>query len=126
MQVDNALRADIRLLGSLLGETLVRQVGPGLLGLVERVRELSRQGRQVGSAQDMADLLGEADLQTTIWLARAFSSFFNLANTAEQVHRAAALDRLRAEHGSAIRQMARRVASDPTGVTELHRSVSRV
>ncbi len=126
MELDNALRADIRLLGSLLGQTLVRQVGPGLLELVERVRELSRQGRRVGGAHEMAEVLGEADLQTTIWLARAFSSFFNLVNTAEQVHRAAALDRLRAEHGSAIRQMARRVASDPTGVAELNRSVSKV
>ncbi len=126
MELDNALRADIRLLGSLLGQTLVRQVGPGLLDLVERVRELSRQGRQNGGAQDMADVLGDADLQTTIWLARAFSSFFNLANTAEQVHRASALDRLRAEHGSAIRQMAGRVAADPTGVAELHRSASKV
>jgi len=126
MELDTALRADIRLLGSLLGQTLVRQVGPGLLELVERVRELSRQGRQVGGAHEMAEVLGEADLQTTIWLARAFSSFFNLANTAEQVHRAAALDRLRAEHGSAIRQMASRVASDPTGVAELNHSVRRV
>ncbi|MDQ6796940.1 MAG: phosphoenolpyruvate carboxylase, partial [Actinomycetota bacterium] len=126
MELDNALRADIRLLGSLLGQTLVRQVGPGLLELVERVRVLSRQGRQVGGAHELAEVLGGADLQSTIWLARAFSSFFNLANTAEQVHRAAALDRLRAEHGSAIRQMAQRVASDPTGVAELHRSVSKV
>ncbi len=126
MELDNALRADMRLLGSLLGQTLVRQVGPELLELVEQVRSLSRQGRQVGGAHDMASVLGEADLPTTIWLARAFTSYFYLANTAEQVHRAASLDRLRVENGSAIGQMAGRVASDPEAIAELACSVGRI
>ncbi len=115
---DDALRADIRLLGTLLGETLVRQVGDDLLQLVERVRGLSRQDG--GHDAEMAAVLGSADLPTTIALARAFSSYFNLANTAEQVHRAAGLDRLRVANGSAIRQMADRVAADPEAVKELH------
>ncbi len=115
---DDALRADIRLLGRLLGETLVRQVGDDLLQLVERVRGLSRQGNS-GNDAAMADVLGGADLATTISLARAFSSYFNLANTAEQVHRAAALDRRRAANGSALRRMADRVAADPEAVMEL-------
>ncbi len=38
----SALRADIRRLGSLLGDTLTRHGGPELLALVERVRTLSR------------------------------------------------------------------------------------
>src|SRR3984885_14577512 len=37
-----ALRADIRKLGDLLGDTLVRQAGADVLDLVGRVRELSR------------------------------------------------------------------------------------
>ena len=117
---DSSLRADIRLLGGLLGETLVRQVGPDLFELVERVRELSRKGRQSDSA-DLSDLLAGVDLETTIWLARAFSTYFHLANTAEQVHRAVALDQLRAEHGNAIQRMAERVAADPEAVADLQR-----
>jgi len=126
IEPDDRLRADIRLLGSLLGQTLVRQVGHELLDLVERVRELSRQGRESGGADEMAALLGQADPPTTIWLARAFSSYFHLANTAEQVHRAAALDRVRAEQGSAIQQMARGVAADPNAAAELHRSIGDI
>ena len=123
---DDALRADIRLLGSLLGETLVRQEGVELFELVERVRRLSRHGSDGGGADDLAKVLGAADLPITIALARAFSSYFNLANTAEQVHRAAALDRIRASRGSALRQMADKVAADPEAVKELCASVDRI
>lgn len=121
-----SLRADIRLLGSLLGETLVRQVDAELYGLVERVRELSRLGREVAGTDGMANLLGQADLPTTILLARAFSAYFHLANTAEQVHRAAALDRQRAEQGSAIQQMARRVNADPEAGADLQDLLGRI
>ena len=126
MEADEVLRADIRLLGSMLGETLVRQVGTELLALVEQVRSLSREGREGGDADDMVTVLGEIDLDTTILLARAFSTYFNLANTAEQVHRAAALDRDRATNGSAIRQMARRVAADPQAVEALRSCIGRI
>ncbi|MEX2659459.1 MAG: phosphoenolpyruvate carboxylase [Acidimicrobiales bacterium] len=123
---DDGLRADIRLLGSLLGDTLVRQVGEELLDLVERVRGLSRQGRDAGDADEMASLLASLDLPTAISLARAFSSYFNLANTAEQVHRAASLDRGRAAEGSAIGLMAERVAADPEAVSHLATCVAHL
>ena len=123
---DAALRADIRLLGSLLGETLVRQVGPDLLERVELVRELSRKGRETAGADDLADVLSEADLPTTIALARAFSSYFHLANTAEQVHRAATLERLRTDQGSAIQRTAAQVAADPEAVSELCRVLDAI
>ena len=126
IETDASLRADIRLLGSLLGETLVRQVDAELFHLVERVRELSRRGRQEAGTDDMASLLGQADLRTTIWLARAFSTYFHLANTAEQVHRAAALDIQRAAQGSAIQQMARRVNADPDAAADLQDLVGRI
>ncbi|MEK8172323.1 phosphoenolpyruvate carboxylase [Streptomyces sp. M19] len=77
-----ALRADIRRLGDLLGETLVRQEGPELLDLVERVRALTR-----SDGEAAAQLLGTTDLETATKLVRAFSTYFHLANITEQVHR---------------------------------------
>ena len=40
-----SLRKDIRQVTTLLGETLARVEGPGLLDLVERVREHARESR---------------------------------------------------------------------------------
>jgi phosphoenolpyruvate carboxylase len=87
---DEALRADIRRLGNQLGEALVRQQGPDLLDLVEKVRSLGKSARRGGSAdaaQELSSLLGELDTANVIPLVRAFTTYFYLANVAEQVHR---------------------------------------
>ena len=69
------LRADIRRLGDLLGETLVRQEGPELLELVEKVRRLTREDGEAA-----AELLRGIELETAAKLVRAFSTYFHLAN----------------------------------------------
>jgi len=83
-----ALRDDIRRLGAQLGATLARQEGEGFLALVEEVRAAAKAVR-AGEApdDDLRDRLAALDLPTAIRLARAFSSYFHLANLAEQVHR---------------------------------------
>ncbi len=84
------LRADIRRLGNQLGEALVRQHGEGLLDLVEEVRSLGKSARRGGSSeasQDLHTLLTELDTGEVIPLVRAFTTYFYLANVAEQVHR---------------------------------------
>jgi phosphoenolpyruvate carboxylase len=87
---DDSLRADIRRLGNQLGEALVRQHGPDLLDLVEEVRSLGKSARRGGSAEaaeDLHDLLAKLDTGDVIPLVRAFTTYFYLANVAEQVHR---------------------------------------
>ena len=90
---DAALRSDVRKLGDLLGQTLVRQEGPELLALVEKVRKAVREGEGV-------ELLASLSVEDSVQLVRAFSTYFNLANVAEQVHRARVLADARAEGGS--------------------------
>ncbi|MEU7107852.1 phosphoenolpyruvate carboxylase [Streptomyces sp. NPDC046215] len=95
------MRADIRRLGDLLGETLVRQEGDDLLALVERVRALTRTDGEAA-----ARLLGDTDLETAAKLVRAFSTYFHLANVTEQVHRGRELRAKRDAEGSILARTA--------------------
>ncbi|HLT09498.1 MAG TPA: phosphoenolpyruvate carboxylase [Micromonosporaceae bacterium] len=91
---DAHLRADIRRLGVLLGQTLARQEGEELLDLVEEVRHLVRTD---GAAA--AKRLAHVDVSTATQLARAFATYFHLANITEQTHRARELKRRRVAEG---------------------------
>lgn len=90
---DAELRNDVRQLGELLGQTLVRQEGVELLNLVEAVRLAVREG-------DTGEILANLSVEDSVQLVRAFSTYFHLANVAEQVHRARVLADARAEGGS--------------------------
>ena len=87
----DALRADIRRLSTLLGQTIAHHGGPELLDLVEQVRRVSRASIETGDDTAVTGVLSALDAGTSVWLARAFSQFFQLANIAEQRHRAAEL-----------------------------------
>jgi phosphoenolpyruvate carboxylase len=87
----DALRADIRRLSTMLGQTIALHGGPDLLELVEQVRKESRVAIASGADAAISALLTGLDSGTAVWLARAFSQFFQLANIAEQRHRAAEL-----------------------------------
>jgi phosphoenolpyruvate carboxylase len=90
---DVELRADVRKLGDLLGQTLVRQEGPALLDLVESVRKAVREGGG-------EELLANVSVDESVQLVRAFSTYFHLANIAEQVHRSRILEQERKVSGS--------------------------
>ncbi|MBL8932032.1 MAG: phosphoenolpyruvate carboxylase [Kineosporiaceae bacterium] len=91
------LRAEINQLGQLLGDTLARQHGSELLDLVEQVRHSART-----DPQRTAELLAQVDLPTATSLARAFATYFHLANVAEQVHRARELAASRPRGGDPV------------------------
>jgi phosphoenolpyruvate carboxylase len=90
----------------------VRQEGPGLLDLVEQVRQLIRSDREATAA-----VLADVDPATAIRLVRAFSTYFHLANVAEQVHRGRELAGIRARDGTWLAQATERIATAgiPTG-----------
>ncbi len=95
---DAPLRADIRRLGDLLGETLKRLGGERLFEIEEDVRALCKRLRREHSNKGAADraasterelkrLLQDLSLDETIGVIRAFSVYFQLVNIAEQHHR---------------------------------------
>jgi phosphoenolpyruvate carboxylase len=98
------LRADVRKLGDLLGESLVRQEGQELLELVEAVRKAVKDGGG-------DELLSKLSIEQSVQLVRAFSTYFNLANVAEQVHRARVLADARAQGGSWMAKAVDKIAA---------------
>ena len=116
----SALRADIRRLGNLLGESLVRQEGEELLTLVERVRVLSR-----SDPDALTELLEGVDLDTAARLVRAFGTYFHLANVTEQVHRARAMRRERLEKGGWLARAVESIRAAELPADEVHALVDR-
>ncbi|MER6212158.1 phosphoenolpyruvate carboxylase, partial [Streptomyces sp. NPDC001642] len=101
------LHADIRHLADLLDETLVRQEGPELLDLVEKVRRLTREDGEAA-----AELLRGTELETAAKLVRAFSTYFHLANVTEQVYRGRELRSARERAGTALTRVVRQAARE--------------
>jgi phosphoenolpyruvate carboxylase len=84
-----ALRANVRLLGDVLGGVLVEQEGRQLLALEEEIRSLARGGRdgdREASAR-LATRIGRLSVPEQGIVLRAFALFFQLVNIAEQYHR---------------------------------------
>ncbi len=94
---DANLRSDVRRLGDLLGQSLIRQEGPELLELVEKVRKAVRD-----NGED--ELLERITDDQAVDLVRAFSTYFHLANVAEQVHRSRVLAEARRDGKSWLSQ----------------------
>lgn len=92
------MREDIRLLGSMLGDTVREQNGDEVFGLVERARvESFRVRRSEIDRAELARLFDGIDIHRAIPVIRAFSHFALLANVAEDIHR----ERRRAIHVAA-------------------------
>ncbi len=108
---DQALRSDVRTLGEFLGETLVRQEGAELLALVESVRKAVREGGG-------EEILSELSVEDSVKLVRAFSTYFHLANVAEQVHRARVLHEEREASGSWISRAVNRIEATQQSTNE--------
>jgi phosphoenolpyruvate carboxylase len=86
---DRALHANVRLLGEILGRVIVEQEGEDLLELEERVRKLARAGRRGydEARMQLVEVVSSLDLERQALVLRAFATYFQLANIAEQHHR---------------------------------------
>ncbi len=86
---DQALRNDVHTLGALVGELLKDQGGDELFDLVETARLRSirrREGNEI-PGEELAELVRNLDLPVALQVIRAFSTYFQMVNTAEKVHR---------------------------------------
>jgi phosphoenolpyruvate carboxylase len=85
---DRPLRADVSLLGSLLGDVLVDQHGPELLEQVEQIRQTAiRRQEGHGDAADLDSLLRQLEPGQMMRIIQAFASYLRAVNLAEKVHR---------------------------------------
>ena len=76
------------MLGKVLGETIKDALGEHILERVETIRKLSKSSRAGNDAnrQELLTTLQNLSNDELLPVARAFSQFLNLANTAEQYH----------------------------------------
>ncbi|NUN69720.1 MAG: phosphoenolpyruvate carboxylase, partial [Bacteroidetes bacterium] len=100
---DALLRANIRFLGNVLGDVIAEQEGKRFLELEEFIRRSAKEYRTNKQAAILAALqrkFKSMDNNSMRKLVRAFSTYFQLVNIAEQHHR---LRRLREQkqHGTA-------------------------
>src|SRR5688572_21176664 len=86
---DRALREDVHRLGELVGELVREQGGEALFDLVETARKLAiahREGDQAAYGE-LKLLLASLAPSTARDFIRAFSTYFQMVNMAEKVHR---------------------------------------
>ena len=99
----------------------MRQEGQELLDRVEQIRRLIRSDRDSAAA-----LLADVEPVEAIKLVRAFTTYFHLANVAEQVHRGRELATIRARDGSWLSQAVDRIAAAGIPYSEIAAEVERL
>ena len=83
---DALLRADIRRLGRILGDTVRDQEGADVFDLVERIRQTSirfHRDDDKPARRELETILDGMSIAETVRIVRAFSYFSHLANIAE-------------------------------------------
>ncbi|MEX2526679.1 MAG: phosphoenolpyruvate carboxylase [Gemmatimonadota bacterium] len=86
---DEPLRDDVRLLGSLVGDVIREQGGENLFMVVEEARHAAIRRREgvEGAAADVEAVLSGLSAGQAAEVIRAFSTYFQVVNLAERVHR---------------------------------------
>jgi phosphoenolpyruvate carboxylase len=85
---DGPLREDVSRLGAMVGRMLAEQGGTAFFERVEQVRIAAiRRRREGASVNELAGSLAGLEAEAAEALARAFATYFQAVNTAEQVHR---------------------------------------
>jgi len=85
----DSLSAEIRKLGRILGEIIVKLEGKEIFDLEEQLRLLAKSSRAGDAAAEMAlrDAVGRLTVSEAARMAMAFTVYFELVNLAEETHR---------------------------------------
>nr|WP_202894463.1 phosphoenolpyruvate carboxylase [Kribbella italica] len=109
------MRADVRLLGEILGRILVEYAGQPLLDDVEKLRELTI----AGDGEAAERLVATWPHERAEDVARAFTCYFHLTNLSEELHRARVLrERDRSGDAPAVSELAQAVEQISTDAGE--------
>jgi len=86
---DQALRDDVRRLGAMLGDLIREQSGDELYEFVEnaRLRAIRRREGNEKPGEELVELVSGLDANEALQVIRSFSTYFQMVNTAEKVHR---------------------------------------
>jgi phosphoenolpyruvate carboxylase len=86
---DQALRDDVRTLGTMVGDLIREQGGEELFEFVENARRRSIRRREDNEkpGEELAKLVENLDPDRALQVIRSFSTYFQMVNTAEKVHR---------------------------------------
>ncbi len=86
---DQALRDDVRTLGAMVGDLIREQIGDEFYETVEaaRLRAIRRRENNEIPGEHLSTLVEGLDPEFARKLIRSFSTYFQMVNTAEKVHR---------------------------------------
>src|SRR5262245_44264804 len=89
MSTDDQLRREIDLLGRMFGEVIRRFEGDAAFSLIEEIRRLARQfsNGDAAAGDELSRVLQSLSLEELRIVVRAFSTFLELANLAEDRQR---------------------------------------
>lgn len=117
---DTRLRWTVRQLGNLLGETIVEQEGQAIFDLVEELRSLTRAQRQgdlsAGTRIEQRTSRLVDDLEGTLGVLKAFTTYFQLVNLAEEQQRVRVVRQRRARAEEEGRPMPETIAAAVEGL----------
>jgi len=85
--ISRELSEQINLLGEMLGQVIRDEAGERIFALVEELRLLCKSASAQGNPALLdraAEIVHRLELEDMVWVLRAFTAFFHLANQAEQ------------------------------------------
>jgi len=116
-----ALRSDVRLLTTMLGDAIAESGGVALLAEVEALRTatIAYRGHPAEARHHrITELVGDLDARRAEDVIRAFTCYFQLVNLAEERHRVRTLRR-RARSGKPVKDSIAALEADPASLVDV-------